>query len=138
MQAIPAIKTYPLEIESDLSRYHRADVADWHRGAMSSRRLLALLEHLPDESAFKQALRDGGFSRAERMAAETHNEVARLRASYHAVNGGADAAYEPFEFVDPRVERLREQHEADELEELEQAQRDLYADLGWSEFAERS
>jgi hypothetical protein len=131
IQAIPLIKWYPGEIESDLSRYHRLDVADWHRGVVSSRKLLTLLEHLPEEAAYKRALRDGGYTQAEWMAAETHNEIARLRASYHAVNGGDDAVFEPFEFLDPRVSKLRAQQEIDELEDHERAEHELYAEIGW-------
>lgn len=45
------------------------------------------------------------------MLAEAVNESYRLRAAYHVVNGGEEAAFdtEPLEFVDPisRIERAK-------------------------------
>jgi hypothetical protein len=36
------------EIESDLLRFYRLDIRDWFTGDMDSRRLIALLDGLPD------------------------------------------------------------------------------------------
>jgi hypothetical protein len=95
---------------------------------------LALLEFLPECSAFKTASeRDGdGYTHDQRVAAETYNELAKLRSSYHAVHGGPDGVYEPHQFVDPRVERLRAELEEAEDEEREEDDEDFYADMGWS------
>lgn len=95
---------------------------------------MALLEFLPEKSAFKTAAeRDGGWTMDRSIAAETHNEMARFRASYHAVHGGEDyEPYEPYEFVDPLTERLREQAAEAEEREREEDMRDLYTDLGFS------
>ncbi|KJK57549.1 hypothetical protein [Saccharothrix sp. ST-888] len=43
-------------IEADLLRYYRLDLLDYHRGAMSARRLRVLVQHLPEESALGRAL----------------------------------------------------------------------------------
>lgn len=51
---------------------------------MSSRELLELIEFLPDESAYRTALRCGDWSRAEYREARLVNEMALSRAD----NGG--------------------------------------------------
>lgn len=81
------LRRYPTEIESDLSRYHpNVDFGDWHTGArdqrgrlkLSSRKLLAYLEHLPDTGAFKMALADRGGDWPEwvQILAGIHRELA--------------------------------------------------------------
>ncbi|WP_346176789.1 hypothetical protein [Streptomyces cuspidosporus] len=42
-------------LEADLLRYYGVDLLDWHRGALSSRRLAVLVRHLPPDSAFVRA-----------------------------------------------------------------------------------
>jgi len=54
---------------------------------MSSRRLIALLQHLPDDSAFKRAHRDGDWGFDEYMWAGIVNEVRLLRSDQAAING---------------------------------------------------
>lgn len=50
---------------ADLRRYYRADLADlWCEGGLSPRRVLWLVEHLPEESATVAALRGGPEHRA--------------------------------------------------------------------------
>jgi hypothetical protein len=136
--AIAIWRQWPTEIEADL--LPKADIHDWHRGTrdafgglkLSSRRLLVVLEHgLPEDGAFKTAAeRDGGYTDAQMIAAETHNEIARLRASYYAVHGGKDAVYEPHLFVDPVIARWREEN--DEEQECKEDNEDFYAEMGWS------
>jgi hypothetical protein len=118
----------------------KADIHDWHRGTrdafgalkLSSRRLIVLIDNLPDDSAYKTALRGGYWSESQLIAAQTHNELAFLRSSYYAVNGGEDGAYEPFQFIDPidRVERAIK--DVEEEEEAEQANDQFYGEMGWS------
>lgn len=55
---------------------------------MSSYELLELLEYMPDEGAFKRALRGGEYSEQEITWRHIANELARLRATMHAVHGG--------------------------------------------------
>jgi hypothetical protein len=137
--AIAIWRQWPTEIEADL--LPKADIHDWHAGTqdargwlrLSSRRLLALLEFLPETSAFKTAAeRDGGWTVHQLIASETHNELARLRASYYAIHGGEDAVYEPHQFVDPLIARWREQHDEAEEQEREEDDEDFYADMGWT------
>jgi hypothetical protein len=52
-EAIPRWRLFPREIEHDLSYYHDRDIADWHEGRMSSRKLLVLTDGLPDDSWYK-------------------------------------------------------------------------------------
>lgn len=54
---------------------------------MSSRRLLTLLQHLPEDSAFKRAARDGDWGFTEYMQAGVLNEVRLLRIDQAALNG---------------------------------------------------
>lgn len=93
-----------------------------------------MLQFLHEDSAFKTAAeRDGGWTLDRLIAAETHNEMARFRCSYHAVHGGEDyEPYEPYEFVDPLIEKLREKAAEAEDREREEGLGDLYADLGFS------
>lgn len=87
---------------------------------LSSRRLLLIVDGLPEASRYKTAKRGGRQTRAERVAEEHYNELARLRLSYHVVNGGKDAMYDPIFCIDP-VDELR-QAEIDAATAEEQAQ----------------
>lgn len=129
---------YPTEIESEL--LPGSDIHDWHRGTLdkhgaltlSSRRLLVLLAKLPENGAYKTALRGGYISQAELIPQEIYNELARLRASYYAINGGADSVYEPFQFVEPMA---RIQQVFDATAEDEEAQQDtetMFGDMGFT------
>lgn len=55
---------------------------------MSSYDLLALLEFMDDEGALKSALRGGEYSEKQNTWRHIANELARLRATMHAVHGG--------------------------------------------------
>ena len=69
------------EIEADLLRFYRIDIRDWFSGVMDSRRLISLLDGLPDDSSFKTwALRGGDWTDAEYVQARLVNEVALSRA----------------------------------------------------------
>ena len=61
------------------------------------------VDFAPEDGALAKAMRGGQWSQAELVRAETFNEIARLRASFHAVNGGSKHSYEPFAFEDPTV-----------------------------------
>lgn len=56
-EAIPRWRLFPREIEHDLSLYHNRDIGDWHEGRMTSRKLLVLLDGLPDDSWYKLSAR---------------------------------------------------------------------------------
>ena len=63
----------------DLSRYHRRNIGDWHRGVMSSAELLDLLDYLPDESATRTAERSGDWTAETYRQARVVNELALMR-----------------------------------------------------------
>lgn len=69
------------EIEADLLRYYNVDVRDWFTEVMDSRRLLTLLDGLPDESSFKTwAIRGGDWTADQYVQARLVNELALARA----------------------------------------------------------
>lgn len=132
----------PNQIEIDL--LGKADILDWHRGSrnewgglkLSSRRLLALLEHLPDKSAFKTAVERGGdWDEPTYMLARGVTLIDRLLAGYYAVHRSPDddaEPYEPYVWRSPVQQRLAEQSEAVEDEQREQDDDVFAADMGWT------
>lgn len=54
---------------------------------MSSRRLLVLLDHLPEDSAFKTAIREGDWSFEQYISVGILNEIRLLRTDQAAING---------------------------------------------------
>ncbi len=93
---------------------------------MSSYELLELLEFMPDEGAFKRALRGGEYSEQEITWRHIANELARLRATMHAVHGG--------QRYDPPLLMTKAQMIAEEmdLEATEERREDFFS------FADRS
>lgn len=79
------MRQFPNEIEADLL-FRGVDVHDWHQGRMSSRRLLALVDSLPPESAYWRERRDGDWSLEEYVRAATVNEIRLLRADQAAIH----------------------------------------------------
>jgi hypothetical protein len=131
-------RQFPRQIAADLRRHYQLHIKHWHRGdrgadgdlILSSYDLLELIEGLPpDDSAFKAAAERGGrWPVWQQMLAEVANEGYRLRAAYHAVNGGAEAAFNPaeFAFIDPvqrewlkRAEQAAEQQQQQSITALE-------------------
>jgi hypothetical protein len=99
---------------------------------LSSRRLLNLLEQLPDESEFKRlSERNGRRSRREEVADDTHNEISRLRASFHVAHGGKEAFYEPFIYRDPVDEKAIAERKAEEATRAVESQGDFESQLGY-------
>lgn len=114
-------KQFPRQIASDLSQYHRRRIAEWHQGDMSSYELLELLEFMPERGALKTALRKGEYSEEEQVWRHVANELAKLRATMHAVHGGKQ--YSPKVFL--TVAEIREM--ADDQEAAEQRREDFFA-----------
>ncbi|OQZ97056.1 hypothetical protein BST10_10070 [Mycolicibacter algericus DSM 45454] len=109
----------PTAIEAELSdRGH--DIADWHQGRMSSRKLLVLLEHSSENGPYRRAVSGGDWPTWMQMLKEIHKEAALSRASRYA---GTRYEYQPQVFVSP-VERA-EQEAADAADD--QFQADAYA-----------
>lgn len=79
------MRHYPREIEADLL-FRGIDVYDWHQGQMASARLIALIEALPEDTAYWRERRDGDWSMEEYLRAATVNEMRRLRADQAAIH----------------------------------------------------
>ena len=112
------------------------DIADWHQGTrdkrgrlkLSSRKMLVLLEHMRDISAFKtDAERGGAWPDWMQILKELHKETALHRGSLYA---GGPNEYEVKLFMDPVERREAFESQVDSDEESEAAAHDLYAVLG--------
>jgi hypothetical protein len=86
---------------------------------MSSYELLELLEHMPERGAFKTAVRGGEYSEEEISLRHLANEVARLRATMHAVHGGQ--RYDP-----PLLLTRRQQREEVEVAKAAEERRENF------------
>lgn len=129
-QAIVRLRNWPHEIEADLARYYHLDIADWHQGGMSSRRLLALLEQLPDDSAYKTVFeRAGQWPVWQQMLKTVANETSLHRASLYA---GGDNSYDVQVFLDPLEQQERADEAAAEQQFHMEATSELYENLGWT------
>lgn len=67
--------------------FRGVDIVDWHRGDMSSRRLLVLLKGLSQKGEYWTARRDGDWSDDEYRQAAVVNELRLLRVDQAAING---------------------------------------------------
>lgn len=114
-------RQFPRQIASDLSRFHHRRIADWHDGTMSSYELLELLEFMPDDGAFKAAMRNGEFSHDQQIWRYIATELAKLRATTHVVHGGE--SYSPR--IYPTLAEMKEM--ADEAERVEEARESIFA-----------
>lgn len=79
------MRQFPREIEADLL-FRGIDIGKWHRGKMSSRRLLCLIAALPDDSTYQKERRDGDWSADEYLKAAMVNELRLLRADQAAIH----------------------------------------------------
>lgn len=130
---------FPTEVECDFAHwYPNEDLGAWHRGeldhggrlVLSSRRMVVLMAGLPPTSAYKTSMRGGYLTESELVRYETYNELAKLRASYYAMNGGEDSLYEPHTFVDPIVRVEKAMEEEQRSEDTIDASENLYGDMG--------
>lgn len=88
---------------------------------MSSYELLELLEFMPEEGAFRNAVRGGEYSEDQITWRHIANELARLRATMHAVHGGQ--RYEP-----PLLKSVSEiRHEQEVAEAAEERREGIFA-----------
>lgn len=121
--ALWIVKQFPRQILRDLDRFHGRKLADWWRGTrdangdlvLSSYELLAYLEFMDEDGAFKAAAERGGrWPTWKSMLAEAANQGYRMHASYLAAHGVEDVSdTSEYEFVDPAVavERKRVEDE---------------------------
>jgi len=79
------MRNFPKQIEADLL-FRGVDVHDWHRGLLSSRRLCALVEALPDDSAYARERRDGDWSFSQYIDVAVVNELRLMRADNAAIH----------------------------------------------------
>lgn len=136
-EAIVRVRSFPTQIEADLHKYYRLDIADWHRGTVkdgvpvvSSRKLLVLVDGLPEDSEYRTAFeRDGNWPVWMQMLKLAANEVSLHRASLYA---GGDNAYGATIFLDPSEQQQRIDDAIAEQEFHKEATATLYGNLGWS------
>jgi hypothetical protein len=70
-------------------------VFDWYQGKISSRRLLVLIQHLPESSAFKTAYRDGDWSLQSTLTTGMWNEIKAMRGDLWAFLGHEHLSFHP-------------------------------------------
>lgn len=131
--ALAVWSLWPTEIESGL--LGKADIHDWHRGTryewgglkLSSRRLLVLLDDMPEASKYRSVReRDGNWPEWQQMLKHLTNETSLHRSSLYA---GGQNEYSATIYLDPieRVERIKEL-----VEDSEESTEQFYDELGWT------
>ncbi|MFI5808097.1 hypothetical protein [Streptomyces sp. NPDC051561] len=88
-------------LEADLIRHYGLDLLDWHRGALSSRRLAVLVKHLPRDSAVARELHGEAaeWEVADHLLASVVDQLAEANWMFATVNQDEDA--ERLEFPEP-------------------------------------
>lgn len=80
VEALRIWRLFPTKIAADLREfYHGVTIGQWHRGEMSSRELLELIEELPVKSRYKGASRGYQFGVDYEWAPEEYREAALVR-----------------------------------------------------------
>jgi hypothetical protein len=126
------LRDYPAQIESDLLD-KGLEIGDWYqqtrdehgRLKLSSRRLLEVLDNLPERSAFNTALRQGDWPEDTQILAKIHEEIAGRNASERG-----ESSFTSFVSPKERLARYLEAHE----ESLARQDDDemFYSDMGFS------
>jgi hypothetical protein len=88
---------------------------------MSSYELLTLLEFMDEDGAFKTAVRGGEYSEDQMTWRHIANEIARLRATMHAVHGGQ--RYEP----PLLLSKAAQQDEIEDAQAAEERREDFFS-----------
>lgn len=114
-------------------------IADWHQGTrdergalvLSSRQLLVLIHDLPETSKFKTHApppfgRDGDWTVMQKIAAETHNELAAYRASKYS---GTPHEYMYTKYSSPLEARRQAELDASQDEFVQSARDELLDDV---------
>jgi hypothetical protein len=71
-------KLFARQIEADLSLYHHLDFGEWHVGNVSSRKVMTLLDGLPNESWYKLSVHEFIEEMHELEVQSEISEVRRL------------------------------------------------------------
>ena len=127
---ISRLRRWPTQIEADLQREYHIDLADWHRGAITSRRVLVLLEGLTENSRYRTDFERGGnWPVWMQMLKDLHKETALHRASLYA---GGDNEYSPTIYLDPLEAVEHAEEEQAETAFIEQSEEELATMMGWT------
>lgn len=127
------LRDYPTQIESDLLD-KGLDIGDWYqqtrdehgRLKLSSRRLLdVVLPHLPEVSAFNDALREGDWPEQTQILAKIHEEIAGDNASKREQK-------EFTAFLSPKERLARYVAEQEESLACQDDEEMFYSDMGFS------
>jgi hypothetical protein len=103
---------------------------DWHRGVMSSRRLLVLIKHLPQDGDYKlETESTTGWPELTEILAAIHEEIASDNVSKRT-EPGTTAMVTTFVPPKDRLARVLEAIAEAEAREAEEEQ--LYSDMGFS------
>jgi hypothetical protein len=132
MMAMPLVASFPHQIEADLQSVYGRRIAEWHRGDMSSRELLALLENLPERSSYKGAVRGAAFGVDYEWSAEEYREAALARqlAPIDGENGDMQVSQMLYESYFSPVERaVIEMKQATDAHRAEKARRYIFKGL---------
>jgi hypothetical protein len=84
---------------------------------MSSYEFLELIEQMPDRGRFKTAARGGNLCQEDEMLRHLANEVAKLRATMHAVHGGKAYSPKVFMSVSEQEETINKQRAIQQRQE---------------------
>lgn len=95
---------YAGEVESDLAE-RGIDIGDWHRGDISSRRVMTVLRYLPETSALARAMRDHDWTIGQYLAASERNEIHALRVDMRAMMASETMSFDPILSPRTRLEK---------------------------------
>jgi hypothetical protein len=113
------LKRFPTELEADLLEFYHLDILDWHRGDLSSRRLLVLAEKLSErgDSEIRKALSPTGWTETVEMISHIRDDVAMLRAAkfYGTEHGTYSKLLAPKDREKYVADQLRDAEETREL-----------------------
>ena len=118
--AIELWKHFASTMEAQLA-FRGIDLGDWHRGTLSSRKLLVLCEHIPELG--------GRWPMMLRVLKEAHKELALHRAALYV---GGRNEYVPKLFLDPAEAREMADKARAEATEMQEATDELFAGLGFT------
>lgn len=123
-------RQHPNEIEASIRKeYPNDDIMDWHRGTMSSRRLLVLIEGLSDRSPYKREISATGWPEDTEILAKLH-EVSSM--NLMVKYAGSPNAPDFKVFIPPKDRLARFMEEEDEVAFSEQLTDELFQSLEWS------
>ncbi len=99
---------------------------------LSSRRLLVLVQHLPDKSSTKTGVRGGDWDLDRHIAAGIYNVCDKLLEGYSQVHSDPDnpSSYEAFAFISPPTQTEIDRKKREEDQQREADDEEFFADIG--------